>query len=167
MKQPPKNWCEQKKGFYSQHCWVPGTQALTCRPVILLLVILLLEQTQTPSRYLAKAAWQAKPAHWSTELGWRQADSAGSEKVQGNFQPVCSAQSVFNQTPFSAEPTPGSIWINRGWGGLGFLIAPVPPWMLKKGSWLPHMGRGKEQSVKNQEKPFCNCLISFFCKLHL
>lgn len=63
MKQSPKFKCEQRKGVYSQHWWLTGTQPLTCRPAILLLVVLLLEQTQTPSRYLAKAACQAKPAH--------------------------------------------------------------------------------------------------------
>lgn len=96
MKQMPKELCRQRRGVHSQHWWVLGAGPLTCKPVILLL---LLEQTETPSRYLAEAACQAKPACWSTELGWWHADSAGGEKVQGRFHPVCSAQSVFNQTP--------------------------------------------------------------------
>jgi len=95
----PKNWRQQRRGVHSQLWWVRGTRPLTCKLIVLLLAPLLLEQTQTPSRYLAEAACQAKPAGWLTEPGWWQADSAGSEKVQGSFQPVCSTQSVFNQTP--------------------------------------------------------------------
>lgn len=85
-KQVPKNCCQRRTGVHSQHWWVMGPQSLTCKLVILpLVLLLLLEQTQTPNRYLAEAACQAEPASWLTELSWWQSDSAGGEKGQGRF----------------------------------------------------------------------------------
>lgn len=70
----------------------------------------------------------------STEPGWPR---AGSEKVQGSSQTVCSAQSAFNQTPAflpRTNPTRGLEIRNRGRGGHRFLTAPFPHQLLNTGS---------------------------------